>query len=73
VDAPTPAASFRNGVRQVIVRELQRHQLADAELESAVKQICYRAADLSYLLAQRNEPLFKYSQELRHEDASSEP
>ena len=70
-DAPTPAQAFRNGVRQLLVRELQRHQLSDSELESAVTQICYRAADLAYLLKERRESLSKYSQELRSEPDSS--
>jgi hypothetical protein len=68
VDAPNVAEAFRNGVRQSLIRELQRHQLSDAEVEIVVKQICYRAADLSYLLDQRHEKLSDYSQELRRED-----
>lgn len=67
VDAKSPAESFRNAVRQVLLLELGRHELGDAELESAVKQICYRAADLSYLLDQRGETLSDYSKELRRE------
>lgn len=67
VDAASPAKGFRNAVRQSLSLELRRHQLGDAELESAVKQICYRAADLSYLLDQRKEPLSDYSKELRQE------
>ena len=70
-DAPTPAQAFRNGVRQALALEFKRHQLSDSELESAVTQVCYRAADLSYLLQIRREPLEKYSEELRRE-ANSE-
>jgi hypothetical protein len=67
VDAKSPAEAFRNAVRQVITLELRRHALSDAEIESAVKQICYRAADLSFLLDQRGEKLSEYSRELRKE------
>ena len=68
VDAASPAEAFRNAVRQSLTREFHRFQLGDAEIESAVKQICYRAADLSYLLEQRQEKLSDYSEELRRED-----
>jgi hypothetical protein len=68
VDAATPAKAFRNGVRQSLTRELERHQLGDAQIESVVKQICYRAADMSYLLDQRRRKLSDYSEELRRED-----
>jgi hypothetical protein len=68
VDAKSPAAAFRNAVRQSLSLEFRRHPLGDAEIESAVKQICYRAADLSYLLDQRHEKLSDYSEELRRED-----
>jgi hypothetical protein len=68
VDAKTPIEGFRNAVRQVLTLELRRHFLADAEIESAVKQICYRAADLAFLLHQRREDLTDYSRELRRED-----
>jgi hypothetical protein len=68
VDAKSPAEAFRNAVRQSLSLEFRRHPLADAEIESAVKQICYRAADLSYLLDQKQEKLLDYSEELRRED-----
>lgn len=68
VDAKNPAETFRNGVRQSIRRELEKYSVGDAEIESIVKQICYRAADLSYVLHQREEELSDYSEELRNED-----
>lgn len=68
VDAETPAAAFRSAVRQCITRELGHRNLGDAEVESLVKQICYRAADLSYVLAQEQKALADYSTELRAED-----
>jgi hypothetical protein len=67
VDASSPAEAFRAGVRQSLLTVLKHRNLLDAEIEDAVKQICYRAADLSFLLATRNETLAKYSQELRRE------
>jgi hypothetical protein len=68
VDAPTPAASFRNAIRQALAIALKRHQLGDAELEHAVKQVCYRASDLSCLLKRENRSLSDYSDELRREE-----
>jgi len=68
VDASSPAEAFRRAVRQLLSSELRRHQIGDAELESAVQQVCYRAADLSYLLDQRKEKLSDYSDELRSEE-----
>jgi hypothetical protein len=67
VDAATPAKAFRNAIRQTLARELEGHNLSHAELESLVTQVCYRTADLSYLLARRDEPLSKYSKALRWE------
>ena len=68
VDASSPAEAFRRAVRQLLASEFRRHQIGDADLESAVQQVCYRAADLSYLLDQRNEKLSDYSNELRSEE-----
>jgi hypothetical protein len=70
VDATTPAAAFRHAVRQALIFEFQRHKIGEAEIESAVQQVCYRAADLSYLLDRQNEKLSDYSQELRSENDS---
>lgn len=67
VDAPTPAESFRRSVRQVIKRALVDGIESEEQLEALVVQICYRVADLSFLLRSRNEPLHKYSDELRRE------
>jgi hypothetical protein len=67
VDAPTPAESFRRSVRQAIKRALDGGIESEEEIEALVVQICYRAADLSFLLRTRNEPLHKYSDLLRRE------
>ena len=37
VDASSPARAFRYAVRQLLISELCRHQIGDAELESAVQ------------------------------------
>ena len=66
-NAPNLAESFRAGVRQSLMTTLKHRNLPDAEIEQAAKEICYRAADLSYLLATRTETLAKYSKELRRE------
>jgi hypothetical protein len=67
VDAPTPAETFRRAVRQVIKRAVAEGLESDEEIEDLVVQICYRAADLSFLLRSRNEPLHRYSALLRRE------
>jgi hypothetical protein len=67
IDAPTPAESFRRGVRYSI-QDAVEEGLADAEaIEGLVVQICYRAADLAYLLDLQEERLSDYSLELRRE------
>ncbi len=67
VDAPTPAESFRRSVRQAIKRALADGLESEEQIEALVIQICYRAADLSFLLRSRDEPLHKYSKLLRRE------
>ncbi len=70
VDAPTPAESFRRGVRYSI-RDAVEEGLADEKaIERLVTQICYRAADLAYLLDMEGEILSRYSAELREESAA---
>jgi len=68
VDAPTPAEAFRSSIRQSLLSELERHAIGDAEIESTVQQICYRVADLSYLLDRIQAKLSDYSEDLRRED-----
>jgi hypothetical protein len=65
VDAPTPAESFRRGVRYSILDALEEGLADDRAIERLVTQICYRAADLAYLLDLEDEVLSTYSQELR--------
>lgn len=65
VDAPTPAESFRRGVRCSIEDAAQEGLADEQAIEDLVVQICYRAADLAYLLDVRGEALADYSAELR--------
>jgi hypothetical protein len=67
VDAPTPAEAFRRGVRYSI-QDAVEEGLADEEaIERLVTQVCYRAADLAYLLDLAQERLSDYSKDLRTE------
>lgn len=67
VDAPTPAASFRRGVRQSVEDAIREGLDSPEAIESLVTQVCYRAADLSYLLRREGSRLSDYSKELRTE------
>lgn len=67
VDAPTPAESFRRGVRYSIQDAVEEGLTDEGEIERLVTQICYRAADLAYLLDLGGERLSDYSGELRKE------
>lgn len=67
VDAPTPAESFRQGITQSIQHAVGEGLKNDEDIEKLAVQICYRAADLSYLLDLRNQKLSEYSEELRKE------
>jgi hypothetical protein len=65
VDAENSAESFRCAVRQVVERALAEGLRDENSVEKLVKQICYRAADLGFLLERENEPLSRYSRHLR--------
>ena len=72
VDADSPAAGFREAVRQCIVlantsseSESEDYDKETDPVEQLSEQICYRLADLSYLLKQRGERVEQYSEELR--------
>jgi hypothetical protein len=67
VDAENPAESFRWGVRQAIEAALNKGLGDEASVERLVKQICYRAADLAFLLEREGKPLSRYSRHLRRE------
>ena len=65
VDAPTPAESFRHGVRFSIDDAVEEGLADERAIDDLVTQVCYRAADLAYLLDVRGEELSEYSAELR--------
>jgi|GEM_PF-230869 len=67
VDAENPAEAFRNGVRQSIQFAIEKGLSDDEAVEDLVTQICYRAADLAYLLNLEGSELSRYSRHLRHE------
>jgi hypothetical protein len=68
VDAPNPAEAFRRGVRVSINRALDDGLDSPAAVEQLVVQICYRAADMAFLLDEQREKLSAYSEDLRRED-----
>jgi len=67
VDAENPAEAFRNGVRQSIQFAVENGLSDDKTVEKLVTQICYRAADLAYLLNLEGSELSRYSIRLRRE------
>ena len=71
VDAPTPAESFRRGVRFSVLNALEKQEkgklTGNKLVERIVGQICYRAADMAYLLDMRDERLSQYSSALRED------
>ena len=73
VDAENPAELFRNAVRFSIQAAVNQ-RLNDAEsIESLVTQICYRAADLAFVLKAKGETLSRYSRHLRKESDVTYP
>ena len=67
VEAENPAESFRNGVRQSIHMAMESGLESAEEIEKLVRQSCYRAADLAYLLKVEASSLSRYSRHLRRE------
>ena len=67
VEAPTPAEAFRRGVRCSIEHALEQGLDDQEAIEKLVVQICYRAADLAYLLESEGDVLSRYSRALRKE------
>lgn len=65
VEAENPAEAFRNGVRQSIHLAMKLGLESDEDIEKLVGQICYRAADLAYLLKIEGNSLSRYSRHLR--------
>lgn len=67
VSATNVAESFRLGVKQSILLALEDGLDSDADIDNLVVQICYRAADLAYLLDMEDKALSDYSEALRKE------
>jgi hypothetical protein len=67
VDAENPAEAFRIGVRQSIELALEIGLEDSEDIEKLARQICYRAADLAYLLKVEGSSLSRYSRHLRRE------
>jgi len=72
VDAPNPAEIFRRGVRYSILDALEEGLSVEDDIEALVTQICYRAADLAYLLDLEEKHLSDYSETLRKEPDEDE-
>ena len=54
---------MRFSIRDVVAEGLS----TDGAIEKIVTQICYRTADLAYLLDREGKPLSRYSRHLRRE------
>ena len=67
IDAPNAAEAFRNALRSTIRDAATEGLSTDEAMEKLVTQICYRTADLSYLLDCEGKPLSRYSRHLRSE------
>jgi hypothetical protein len=67
VDAGNAAASFRNAVRNVVKHAITKGLTTEESVEALVRQVCFRAADLAYLLDVEDKPLSRYSRHLRRE------
>jgi hypothetical protein len=65
VSADNAAESFRLGVKQSIVYALEEGLNTAENIDDLVGQICYRAADLAYLLDMEEKELSDYSEILR--------
>jgi len=67
VDAENPAESFRTGIRFSIKDAIANGFHDETAVETLVTQICYRAADLGFLIKQEGTSLARYSDDLRRE------
>jgi hypothetical protein len=67
VDAENPAEAFRKAVRFSVLDAVQEGLSTEEAIDSLVTQICFRAADLAYLLDREGKPLSRYSRHLRRE------
>lgn len=65
VSADNAAESFRPGVKQSILYALEEGLKTEKDIDDLACQICYRAADLAYLLDMERKQLSDYSESLR--------
>lgn len=65
VSADNAVESFRLGVKQSILYALEEGLNSAEDIDNLVGQICYRAADLAYLLDMEEKELSDYSEMLR--------
>ena len=65
VYAENAVESFRLGVKQSILYALEKGLNSSEDIDDLVGQICYRAADLAYLLDMEQKELSDYSELLR--------
>ena len=65
VSADNAAESFRLGVKQSILYALEEGLNSTKDIDGLVCQICYRAADLAYLLDMEEKELSDYSEYFR--------
>ena len=67
VDSDSVAEGFREGVKQSIQHAFEKGIDGEAAIDVLVGQICYRAADLGFLLKQNGQRLEEFSEDLRRE------
>jgi hypothetical protein len=67
VFAQNPSESFRLGATQSIKQAIKDGLHTDEDIDNLVIQICYRAADLAYLLDLEGSKLSDYSEWLRRD------
>lgn len=67
IDQKTPDRIFRQGVIASIKYALEKGLKTEEDIDALAGQICYRAADLSYLLTCEGSELRDYSEALRNE------
>lgn len=65
VSADNAVESFRLGVKQSILYAMEEGLNSAEDIDNLVGQICYRAADLAYLLDMEEKELSDYSEMLR--------
>lgn len=65
IDHDNLSTVFRQGVISSIKYALEQGLQSEEEISQLAEQICYRAADLSYLLTTEGKELRDYSQDLR--------